>query len=92
MNFIIDDENFDIWLKKKQVEFNRNGYKEVSMEDLWEYCTAFKWKHEVPSRYYQKVNDILSISLNDYFNFASLKAQVYNVSSLEDMEFDDLLG
>lgn len=92
MNFEIDDEHLDVWLEKKQAEFRRNGYKEVSTEDLWEYCTAFKWKHEVPERYYQKVNDILNISLNDYFNFASLKAQVYNVSSLDDMEFDDLLG
>jgi hypothetical protein len=34
----------------------------------------------------------MSIEPNDYFNFASLEAQVYNVSSLEEMQLDDLLG
>ncbi len=92
MSFIIDDDDYEVWLKKKLIEFRQNGYDEISLEDLWEYCTAYKWKHYRPSRYYQIVDDILTITLNDYFNYASLKAQVYNISSLDDMELDDLLG
>lgn len=86
-----NEDLYDVWLNRKQTEFRRKGYNEITVEDLWDYCVNFLWKHEEPTRYYQKVNDILSITLNDYFNYASLKAQVYNVSSLDEMELDDLL-
>ena len=93
MNTLSSDfEQYELWLQKKQKEFLRNGYDHVSIEDLWEYCTEFLWKHQRPERYYQEIEDILSIQLNDYFNYASLKAQVYSISSLDEMELDDLLG
>lgn len=85
-------EHYELWLQKKQNEFRRNGYDQVSVEDLWEYCTNFLWKLQRPERYYQEIEDILSIQSNDYFNYASLKAQVYSISSLDEMELDDLLG
>ena len=83
---------YDVWLKKKLNEFKKHGYNQVSLDDLWEYCIDFMWKHHKPERYYQEVDDIMSINFNDYFNYASLKAQVYNVSSLDEMELDDILG
>lgn len=82
---------YDVWLNHKLKEFRRQGYDEITVEDLWDYCVNFLWKHKEPDRYHQKVSEIISISLNDYFNYASLKAQVYNVSSLDEMELDDLL-
>lgn len=85
-------DRYELWLQKKQKEFKKNGYDQVSVEDLWEYCTDFLWKHQRPERYYQEVEGIVSIQLNDYFNYASLKAQVYSISSLDEMELDDLLG
>lgn len=87
-----DFSRYDVWLQKKLDEFKTQGYNQITLEDLWEYCTAFMWKHHKRERYYQEVNDIMSIETNDYFNYASLKAQVYSVSSLDEMEFDDLLG
>lgn len=87
-----DFSRYDVWLNQKLNEFKQNGYDQVTSEDLWEYCINFMWKHHKRERYYQEVNDIMSIELNDYFNYASLKAQVYNVSSLDEMEFDDLLS
>ncbi|GAA0366090.1 hypothetical protein GCM10008932_17840 [Alkalibacterium iburiense] len=93
MNTLSSDfEHYELWLQKKQNEFRRNGYDQVSVEDLWEYCTDFLWKRQRPERYYQEIEDILSIQSNDYFNYASLKAQVYSISSLDEMELDDLLG
>lgn len=92
MNFTIEQDNFDVWVGKKQKDFLKEGYSEISSEDIWEYCTEFKWKRGMPQRYHQKVSDILSLTVNDYFNYASLKAQVYDVASLDDMEIDDLLG
>ncbi|GEK91462.1 post-transcriptional regulator [Alkalibacterium kapii] len=92
MNLISKDfHRYDVWLKQKLNEFAQNGYNQVSIEDLWEYCNHFLWKHKKRERYYQEVRDIMSINVNDYFNYASLKAQVYSVSSLDEMEFDDLL-
>ncbi|GAB2478784.1 hypothetical protein GCM10008929_00750 [Alkalibacterium psychrotolerans] len=86
-----NEDLYAVWLDHKLKEFRRQGYSEITVEDLWDYCINFLWKHKEPNRYYQKVNDIASISLNDYFNYASLKAQVYNVTSLDEMELDDLL-
>lgn len=87
-----DYSRYDVWLNKKLNEFKKQGYDQVDVDDLWEYCNDFMWKHRQPERYYQEVSDIMSINANDYFNYASLKAQVYSVSSLDEMELDDLLG
>jgi len=87
-----DFSRYDVWLKQKLTEFKKHGYDQVSLEDLWEYCTDFMWKHHKQKRYHQEVSDIMAIDANDYFNYASLKAQVYSVSSLDEMELDDLLG
>lgn len=84
--------NYEVWLRMKQEEFSRNGYNEVTIEDLWKYCNTFLWKHIRPERYHEEVKAIMAIGLNDYFNFASLEAQVYNVSSLDEMKLDDILG
>ncbi len=86
-----DFSQYDVWLKKKLNELKKHGYNQISLDDLWEYCINFMWKHHKREKYYQEVNDIMSINANDYFNYASLKAQVYSVSSLDEMEFDDLL-
>ncbi|WP_091528214.1 post-transcriptional regulator [Alkalibacterium subtropicum] len=87
-----DFSRYDVWLNQKLNELKQHGYDQISLEDLWEYCLDFMWKHNGRERYYQEVNDIMSINANDFFNYASLKAQVYNVSSLDEMEFDDLLS
>lgn len=83
---------YEVWLEIKKEEFSDNGYDQVTTEDLWNYCVKFLWKHHRPPRYHEEVKDIMTIEPNDYFNYASLEAQVYNVSSLEDMQLDDLLG
>lgn len=82
---------YEVWLKIKKEEFKEIGYDQVSTEDLWDYCLKFLWKHIRPERYHEEVHCIMSIEPNDYFTYASLEAQVYNVSSLADMQLDDLL-
>lgn len=82
---------YEVWLQIKQEEFSENGYEQVTTEDLWNYCVNFLWKNHRPERYHEEVRMIMAIELNDYFNFASLEAQVYNVSSLDDMHIEDLL-
>ncbi|SFK53644.1 Post-transcriptional regulator [Marinilactibacillus piezotolerans] len=84
--------NYETWLRMKQEEFLKNGYDQVTVEDLWKYCNTFLWKHARPERYHEEVKAIMEIKVNDYFNFASLEAQIYNVSSLDEMELNDILG
>lgn len=81
---------YEYWIRLKQKDFFRLGYDRVTKHDLWRYCTKYLWKHHRPDHYYHEVHDILSIEPNDYFTFASLEAQVYNVPSLEEMQLDDL--
>lgn len=88
-----DDKNkseYDVWLSIIKASFAKDGYKEVTTEDLWDYCLNFLWKRERPERYFEEVRDIMNIEPNDYFTYASLQAQVYDVSSLDKMDFDDL--
>lgn len=83
-------EEFDVWLNIIKDSFAKQGYEKVSIEDLWEYCEKFLWKYKQPARYFEKVRDIMAIEPNDYFTYVSLKAQVYNVSSLDEMDLDGL--
>ncbi len=85
-----DDSKYDVWLNIIKDSFAKQGYKEVTTEDLWEFCLNFLWKHKRPQRYFEEVRDIMAIEPNDYFTYESLKAQVYNVSSLDEMDLDGL--
>lgn len=85
-----DDVKYEVWLNIIKDSFAKQGYNVVTTEDLWEYCQNFLWKHKRPARYFEEVRDIMAIEPNDYFTYASLKAQVYNVSSLDEMDLHDL--
>ena len=85
-----DESKYEVWLNIIKDSFAKAGYKEVTTEDLWEFCLNFLWKHKRPSRYFEEVRDIMALEPNDYFTYASLKAQVYNVSSLDEMDLNDL--
>lgn len=80
-----------IWLQLKQKEFIKLGYDQVTASDLLEYCTNLRWKNNQPKYYFELVNNIMKITPNDYFNYASLDAQVYSVEPLSKMKIDDLL-
>lgn len=87
---ITDRFEYEIWLNLIKNSFAEQGYEKVTTADLWDYCVHFLWKHKRPERYSEEVQDIMKIEPNDYFNYVSLKAQVYNVSSLDEMDLDDL--
>lgn len=83
-------DQYEVWLNITKDSFAEQGYQKVTTEDLWDYCINFLWKHDSPKRYFEKVQAIMAIKPNDYFTYASLKAQVYNVSSLDEMNLTDL--
>lgn len=77
------------WFELKVSEFSKEGYSNIEADDLILCFKSFVWKHSIPSYYYQQVADILNASVNQYFDYKSLEAQVYNVSSLEEINFEE---
>lgn len=88
-----DDQNFlnyEIWVQLKLREFLRLGYGNISEKDLWTYFTTYRWKKGRPEHYHQAVSDIMQATPNDYFNYETLKAQVYEVKSIDQLDLDGL--
>lgn len=79
------------WFKLKATEFNQLGYDNIQVDDIYRYFKEFSWKHTVPLHYYQQIRDIMKTTVNHYFDFVALEAQVYKVSSLDEINFDDFL-
>ncbi|MFC4320913.1 post-transcriptional regulator [Litchfieldia salsa] len=62
-------------LKSKLEEFILFGYDSVTEEELWQYLCKKKWKREREAKLlYQIVNDILSVKIGEYMNFATVEA------------------
>ncbi|MEG0496729.1 MAG: post-transcriptional regulator [Carnobacterium sp.] len=79
------------WLNLKATEFHLLGYNQISQEDLWRYLILFSWKRTIPTHYYQQIQHIMRLTPNDYLDFASVEVLVSPISSLEDMDINDLL-
>lgn len=79
------------WFELKVSEFSKEGYPNIETESIYLCFKNFVWKHTLPEHYYQRVFDIMKFSVNQYFDYESLEAQIYNVSSLEDIDFNDFL-
>lgn len=88
---VLSYERIEPWLSLKVKEFAKLGYPYISEEDLWNLLTRFRWKRTVPEHYYQQIKQIVTLTPNDYLDFASLEAQVYQVQSLDEMNLDGLL-
>lgn len=79
------------WFELKTSQFAKMGYENIAVSDLRACFQNYLWKHAEPQHYYQKVFDIMKLTVNQYFDYESLEAQVYRVASLEEINFDDFL-
>ncbi|AGK55050.1 post-transcriptional regulator [Bacillus sp. 1NLA3E] len=62
-------------LKSKLEEFMLLGYATISERELWTYLTNKKWrKCKEDIHLYEIVQDILSVQIGDYMNFATVEA------------------
>ncbi len=86
-----DQDTYNRWLKLKQEEFTSQGYNNVEKSDIWSYFERYKWKKEVPQYYHEVVQDIVDLTSNDYFNYARIKAQVYDVKDIEEYDLTELI-
>ena len=53
----------------KRNEMNRNGYKYIKIEDIWNYLKEIKWKKAKDLSLYEMVSDVLNIDdllIDDY--------------------------
>ena len=56
-------------LTTKKNEMNRNGYKYIKIEDIWNYLKEIKWKKAKDLSLYEMVSDVLNIDdllIDDY--------------------------
>ena len=84
-------DQLEPWFKLKATEFNKLGYENIQVDDIYRYFKEFSWKNTVPPNYSQQIRDIIKTTVNHYFDFVALEAQVYKVSSLDEINFDDFL-
>ncbi len=45
----------------KRNEMNRNGYKYIKIEDIWNYLKEIKWKKSKDLSLYEMVSDVLNV-------------------------------
>ena len=56
-------------LVTKKNEMNRNGYKYIKIEDIWNYLKEIKWKKARDLSLYEMVSDVLNVDdllIDDY--------------------------
>lgn len=72
-------------LRSKVEEFNLLGYGTIHEEQLWDFLKSKKWKKmKEDKRLYEIVDDIMSLKLGEYMNYASVEAL-----KLSDFSFDN---
>ena len=79
------------WFEYKVTEFSKQGYENIETKELYLCFKNYIWKKSVPHYYYQKVYDIMNLTVNQYFDYKSLEAQVFKVSALEEIDFEEFL-
>ncbi|WP_462412348.1 post-transcriptional regulator [Neobacillus sp. Marseille-QA0830] len=69
----------------KLEEFRLLGYDSVSESGLWDFLTKKKWRKVTDEvKLYQIVDDILSVKIGDYMNFAAIESYKTSEFSLDD--------
>ncbi|AMX82777.1 transcriptional regulator [Geobacillus subterraneus] len=62
-------------LECKYDEFRLLGYTQVTIDGLWEYLCARKWKNALAEKkLYELVSDILSLSPGEYMAFLTRRS------------------
>ncbi|KAB2338684.1 post-transcriptional regulator [Cytobacillus depressus] len=74
-------------LQSKQEEFSLLGYGQVSEQELWNFLKRKKWKKtEGNKSMAELMQDILSVKVGEYFNYATVEAFKEAEFAFEDKE------
>ena len=80
-------EQLSIVLESKVEEFQMLGYDRVTKEDVWKCLKTRKWKKvDSDVRLYELVNDVLTLTANEYMTFLTMKAYQAPLWSFEEYE------
>lgn|SRR5690554_2939359 len=73
------------FLLSKVEEFHLLGYGKIKQAELWEYLKRKKWRKPKEEIYFHEiVEEVLSVKVSDYMNYASIEAM-----KLGDFSFDN---
>ncbi|MEG0731601.1 MAG: post-transcriptional regulator [Vagococcus sp.] len=61
-------------IKECVVTFSKNGYQEISEEDIWRYILDYRWQKKCPETFQEMKKDLKKLSANDFFDYQQLKA------------------
>ncbi|WP_242224368.1 post-transcriptional regulator [Bacillus cereus group sp. BfR-BA-01380] len=80
-------EQLQIVLDSKVEEFQMLGYDRVTLEDVWKCLKDRKWKRVGANvRLHELVNDVLTLTANDYMTYLTMKAYQAPLWSFEEYE------
>ena len=93
MNPTDNDEylvSLEKWLSLKVLDFQELGYSSVTVNELAYYVSEYLWKHQVPESEAERMNQIMQIKPNDYWDFILLETQITKVKSLDQIDLYEL--
>jgi len=75
-------------LECKKDEFQLLGYEHVTVEQLWDCLFQKKWKKfKQERRIFELVSDILSLTINEYMGYITIKSyEEVNIFGADDMK------
>ncbi|SDY54316.1 post-transcriptional regulator [Bacillus sp. 166amftsu] len=74
-------------LESKLEEFQMIGYDRVTTEDIWKCLKSKKWKKlDSEVRLYELVNDVLTLTANEYMTYLTVEAYQAPLWSFEEYE------
>lgn len=76
--------------RQKARQFEKQGYEKIEWEDIQRYFVEYAWKEKRPKTLPSQIKAIRSLTPNAYFDYAKLKATVYDVSPLDQMDIKNL--
>ncbi|MCI7240810.1 MAG: post-transcriptional regulator [Aerococcus suis] len=77
--------------QSKAQEFAEEGYGHVGEKDIQAYFFDYAWKEDKPRSVGKQIKAVRTLTANQYFDYEKLRATVYDVSPLEEMDIENLL-
>ncbi|CAM3226631.1 post-transcriptional regulator [Vagococcus fessus] len=78
-------------VKKKYNEFTKHGYKEIKLEELWDYLENYRWQKKAAKSVWEKRRDILLVTENEFFDYQVIRARTIRPQDFDWNNIDDLL-
>lgn len=71
-------------------QFKKQGYANVTTNELREFVQSFLWKRHMPNTWKQQKESILSITPNLYFDYKAMMIQKQPTIPLSEIDFTKL--